>query len=186
MRTLITITLTLSLLAVGALAGSSTLVAQSREGVMGDLLTDVAELEKKVLGLARAMPEGTYSWRPSEGVRSTGEVFQHIVADNYFLPALMNIPAPKETGITAKYETAAAFEKRPMTREVIIAELEKSFAFLRTSMNGATEAQLSETFGQRKTTGRALWITTATHLHEHLGQLIAYARANKVTPPWSK
>jgi hypothetical protein len=25
-----------------------------------------------------------------------------------------------------------------------------------------------------------------THLHEHLGQLIAYARANDVTPPWSK
>ena len=23
-------------------------------------------------------------------------------------------------------------------------------------------------------------------LHEHLGQLIAYARSNKVTPPWSK
>ena len=23
-------------------------------------------------------------------------------------------------------------------------------------------------------------------LHEHLGQLIAYARANRVVPPWSK
>ena len=186
MKILMKTTLTLSLLAAGALPGSTPLAAQTREGVMGDLLTDVAELEKKVMGLARAMPEGTYSWRPAEGVRSTGEVLQHIAADNYFLPALMNIPAPKETGITAKYETAAAFEKRPMTREAIITELEKSFAFLRTSMSGASEAQLSETFGQRKTTGRALWITTATHLHEHLGQLIAYARSNKVTPPWSK
>jgi hypothetical protein len=27
---------------------------------------------------------------------------------------------------------------------------------------------------------------TATHLHEHLGQLIAYARSNGVTPPWSQ
>jgi hypothetical protein len=25
-----------------------------------------------------------------------------------------------------------------------------------------------------------------THLHEHLGQLIAYARMNNVVPPWSK
>jgi hypothetical protein len=29
-------------------------------------------------------------------------------------------------------------------------------------------------------------VGTVTHLHEHLGQLIAYARSNKVTPPWSK
>jgi hypothetical protein len=24
-----------------------------------------------------------------------------------------------------------------------------------------------------------------THMHEHLGQMIAYARMNGVTPPWS-
>ena len=81
-----------------------------------------------------------------------------------------------------------AFEKRPMNKAAVIAELEKSFAFLRTSMNGTTDAQLNtavDMFGQKGTT-RGLWITTATHLHEHLGQLIAYARSNKVVPPWSK
>jgi hypothetical protein len=25
----------------------------------------------------------------------------------------------------------------------------------------------------------------ASHAHEHLGQAIAYARSNNVTPPWS-
>jgi hypothetical protein len=24
------------------------------------------------------------------------------------------------------------------------------------------------------------------HVHEHLGQLIAYARSNSVVPPWSR
>ena len=38
----------------------------------------------------------------------------------------------------------------------------------------------------RKTTSRASWISTTTHLHEHLGQLIAYARSSNVVPPWSK
>jgi hypothetical protein len=55
-------------------------------------------------------------------------------------------------------------------------------------MSSAPDAQLNtplEVFGQ-KSTARAMWISTATHLHEHLGQLIAYARSNKVTPPWSK
>ena len=162
--------------------------AQTRAGVMGDLLKDTAEVEKKVLALANAMPESAYAWRPGDGVRSAGEVFQHIASDNYFLPAVLDMPAPKETGITKEFKTAVAFEKRPMNKAAVIAELEKSFAFLRTSMMGTTDAQLNtpvDMFGQKSST-RGVWITTTTHLHEHLGQLIAYARSNKVVPPWSK
>jgi uncharacterized damage-inducible protein DinB len=173
---------------IAAAALAVSLTAQTRDGVMGDLLKDVGDVEKKVLDLAKAIPESAYAWRPGPGVRSTGEVLQHIAADNYFLPALLDKPAPKETGITKEYKTAAAFEKRPMNKAAVIAELEKSFAFLRTSMTATTDAQLNtaiDVFGQ-KGTARGLWITTATHLHEHLGQLIAYARSNSVTPPWSK
>ena len=170
--------------AVVALSGRAQ--PQAREGVIGDLLRDLGDVETKVLDLAKAMPDAAFSWRPMPGVRSTGEVFQHIAADNYFMPALMEIPAPKETGITSDYQTAAAWEKRPMDRSAIIAELHKSFAFLRASMTDASDAQLAQTYGRRKATGRALWVSTVTHLHEHLGQLIAYARTNKVTPPWSK
>ena len=176
----------LSFFALVVLGAARPASAQSRDGMMGDLLQDVADLEKKVMALANAMPDAAYAWRPMDGVRSTGEVFQHIASDNYFMPALMQIPAPKETGITSEYKTAAAFEKRPMDRAAVLAELQRSFAFLRTSMTGATDAQLAQTFGQRKTTARSLWISTATHLHEHLGQLIAYARSNKIAPPWSK
>ena len=156
---------------------------------MGDLLRDVTEVETKVLGLARAIPAAGYDWRPGKGVRSTGEVFIHVAADNYFLPAAMGVEAPKETGISGKdYKTVAAFEKRTMTRDQIIAELEKSFAFLKKAITDTPDAKLDaplEAFGQ-KMNYRRLWISTATHLHEHLGQLIAYARSNNVTPPWSK
>ncbi|HET7219379.1 MAG TPA: DinB family protein [Vicinamibacterales bacterium] len=162
--------------------------AQTRDGLMGDLIKDVTDVEKKVVSLARAMPAEAHAWRPGKGVRSTGEVLAHIAADNYFMPAAMSIAAPAETGITKEYKTAAAFEKRTMTRDQVIAEVEKSFAFLKKSMEGVADAQLNaplEIFGQ-KTTSRSMWISTATHLHEHLGQLIAYARSNNVTPPWSK
>lgn len=170
------------------LAIAAPLQAQTREGLMGDLLRDINDVQTKIVGLAKAMPQGTYAWRPSEGVRSTGEVFAHVASDNYFLPAAIGIAAPAETGITTDFKTATAFEKRSMTRDQIIAELEKSFAFLKASMTAMPDAKLNEpiaVFGQ-KMTNRGLWITTTTHLHEHLGQLIAYARSNKVTPPWSK
>jgi uncharacterized damage-inducible protein DinB len=164
-------------------------IAQTRQGLMGDLIKDATELEKKVVDLAKALPQSAYDWRPGTGVRSTGEVLAHIAADNYFLPAALGATPPAETGITAKdYKTTLAFEKKAMTRDQVIAEVQKSFSFLKQAMNGATDAKLDaqlEAFGQ-KMTNRSLWISTVTHLHEHLGQLIAYARSNKVTPPWSK
>jgi hypothetical protein len=33
---------------------------------------------------------------------------------------------------------------------------------------------------------RTAWLYATTHLHEHAGQMIAYARSNKIVPPWSK
>jgi uncharacterized damage-inducible protein DinB len=163
--------------------------AQTPPGLMADLMKDLAGVEKKIMDLARAMPESAWTWRPAgdAAVRSTGEVFQHVAADNYFLPVLAGTAAPAETGITKDYKTVQVFEKKAIAREAVLADLEKSFAFLRTSMS-ASEAKLDasiDMFGQKSTT-RGLWISTVTHLHEHLGQLIAYARSNKVVPPWSK
>lgn len=177
--------LTLAALVLGLAAPVTT---QSREGVMGEMMRDVGQVEKKIVGLAKAMPESAYQYRPGQGVRSTAEVLMHVAADNYFIPAVMGIAPPKETGITKEYDSAVAFEKKAMSRDAAVAELEKSFAFLRQSMQNMPDAQLETAitvFGQ-KNTNRGFWLMATTHLHEHLGQLIAYARANNVTPPWSK
>src|SRR5687767_14724466 len=42
------------------------LQAQDREGVMGDLIRDVATVETKILALARTMPPTVYEWRPAK------------------------------------------------------------------------------------------------------------------------
>jgi uncharacterized damage-inducible protein DinB len=162
--------------------------AQSKAGVMGDLIGDVTEVEGKVLGLAKALPDTAFEWRPGTGVRSSKEVLIHLTGDNYFLPAMIGTAAPAPTGITGSdYKTVEAFEKRPRTRAQVLAELEQSFAFLKQSMTATTDAGLETPakFAPKSPT-RQVWISTVTHLHEHLGQLIAYARSNKVTPPWSK
>ena len=41
--------------------------AQKRAGLMGDLLADITDVESKIVGLAKAMPESTYAWRPMPG-----------------------------------------------------------------------------------------------------------------------
>jgi len=81
-----------------------------------------------------------------------------------------------------------AFEQRPLDRDQTMAQLERSFAHVKGALSGTAPARMSEKvtlFGQPASV-QYTWVLTATHLHEHLGQLIAYARSNNVVPPWSK
>jgi hypothetical protein len=110
----------------------------------------------------------------------------HVAADNYFIPTMVGATAPAETGIkSGEYPSAVAFEQRKATKEQGIAELQRSFAFLKQALSAVPESKLGETAGGGMT-HRAVWILAATHLHEHLGQFIAYARMNQVVPPWSR
>lgn len=176
--------LLLSLFVVGVTMAD----AQSR-GVMADLIKDVTEVEGKIVQLANTTPEATWAWRPGPGVRSVGEVFTHVAADNYFFPAVFGTATPAGVGITGTdYKTVTAWEGKTRTRAETIAEVQKSFAFMKDAMANTPPATMEapmKMLGQA-TTAQATWISATTHLHEHLGQLIAYARSNKVVPPWSK
>ena len=162
--------------------------ASASAQLMGDMHRDVNDVQKKFTDLAKAIPEPAYSWRPT-GARSVGEVLLHIAADNYMIPVSMGKPAPASTGISATdFKTAETFEKRKLTKDQIIAELDASFKHLHEAMGLTTDANLNENikfFGQDWSRQRAM-LATVTHLHEHLGQMIAYARSNNVAPPWSR
>lgn len=187
----------LALVALGALTFPASLRAQqpttaapqsNAPAVTQALLRDIGGVERKLVALGEAIPEDKFGWRPGEGVRSVSEVLMHVAADNYFMPVAAGLTAPTGTGITADYATAAAWEKQAVTKAQAVQHVRDSFAYLRTSMGGTDQAFLDKTisaFGGRGN-GLSWWVMTATHLHEHLGQLIAYARSNNVVPPWSR
>jgi uncharacterized damage-inducible protein DinB len=156
---------------------------------MADLIKDVHEVHDKLVQLAKAMPASTHGWRPDQGVRSVSEVFLHVASDNYLMPSFAGVPMDPATKLSDKdFKTFEAYEKQKMDAAGLAATLDKSFAHLTKAMAATTDAQLGDKvkmFGTEMSK-RAMWIGTTTHLHEHLGQMIAYARANKVTPPWSK
>ena len=160
----------------------------SAQGLMAEMHTSVNNVQKKITDLAKAIPEPAYSWRPT-GARTVGEVLQHVAADNYLIPIAMGKAAPASTGIIGTdYKTVQAYEKRKLTKDQILAELDASFAHLHSAMGLTTDTNLNEPmkfFGQDYTRQRAM-LDTVTHLHEHLGQMIAYARSNNVVPPWSR
>ena len=151
-----------------------------------DLVGTVEILHEKFRSLAVTMPEDAYQWRPMEGVRSVSEVYRHIAADNFFVPTLMGIAAPPDTGINEDASTFRAFQERELTRDEVIETVDASFEFLSRAMQ-ATARDLNRqiTLGTSETTVGDVWIRAVVHLHEHLGQSIAYARTNEVVPPWS-
>jgi uncharacterized damage-inducible protein DinB len=163
--------------------------AQEPAGLMGELVKDVTAVQARLVSLARELPDTALAWRPGAGVRSSAEVLLHVASDNYLLPAGVGVAIPAATGISATdFSTLATYEKRQLSRAEMIAEIDRSFVHLLAAMSATPPARLDETitfFGQQMTV-RYLWVLTTAHLHEHLGQLIAYTRTNGVTPPWSR
>jgi hypothetical protein len=85
-------------------------------------------------------------------------------------------------------ETNSKAEETPVSKERLVQMLGDSFAELRKTLEPMRAGVLgmeTDFFGT-KMTRRTVFIFIDTHIAEHLGQLIAYARANGITPPWSR
>jgi len=150
-------------------------------GVRGSILFQLDQAKDKLVALAEAIPAEKYAWRPGEGVRSAGEVFNHVSSANFFLPTFWGAKVP--AGVDPR-----TFEKELSgDKAKTIDTLKKSFDNLRAAILAEPEADLSrkiKIFGNDATVRDAMMIL-ASHAHEHLGQSIAYARSNGVVPPWS-
>jgi uncharacterized damage-inducible protein DinB len=142
---------------------------------------DLQDLQKKIVGLAEAIPADKYTWRPETGTRSVSELFLHIAAANYNIPTMMTgvTPAP---GFEGK-----GFEKSTTDKAKVIEQLNKSFAYAIASvhsMSNADFAKPEKKLGPDANDGDVVYLLVV-HMHEHLGQSIAYARMNSITPPWT-
>ena len=146
--------------------------------IKSEFLDEVAALEKKYTSLAEAIPAEKYTWRPADGVRSISEVFMHIAGANYMLPRM--------AGVTPPEGLDRGMEKNVTAKADVIAHLRKSFAHVRGAAQIAAEPDKTLKMFGREVSQRYFLAFLPHHMHEHLGQLIAYSRMNKVTPPWSQ
>jgi uncharacterized damage-inducible protein DinB len=176
-----------SLGVVAVLAGAMALSARGAEqaaapsGSRGEFIAEVDSVGKKLTDLANAMPQEKYSWRPAPGIRSVSEVYVHVAGGNFMLPSFMGVKVPE--GISRD------MEKTVTEKAKVIETMKKSFEHVKSAAANMTDADLDKKvkiFGGREMTERALLVVMLNHMHEHLGQSIAYARMNGVTPPWSE
>jgi uncharacterized damage-inducible protein DinB len=156
-------------------AGSSAQAYGFRERA----IVDLQDLQEKFVGLAKAMPQEKYTWRPEPGVRSVSEVYLHVAAANFGLTALAG--APPEPGF--KFQ---GYEKSTTDKAKIIEQLNASFDYARNGISHMSDADLLKPlkFQDQNNVGDMI-LHIVGHGHEHLGQSIAYARMNGVVPPWT-
>lgn len=163
----------LSLFAV-ALVLPATAQDHSNSAYLGALSADFNQSSEKLHSLADAIPSDHFDWSPAEGIRSVVGVLNHVSDANFGIAAAL--------GHTSDYEATDTD-----TKEGALARLAASQEHVRELLASLAEADLNTTvelFGGSMNHYAALGIISG-HTHEHLGQLIAYARSNGVAPPWS-
>jgi hypothetical protein len=149
-------------------------------GVKGDMLMWIKDAEGKLVQLAEATPEAGYAWRPNKDVRTTGEVFMHVVSANYGAPSFWGVKPPE--GFNFQTHEKSLTKKADITKA-----LKDSFAHMEAALAATPDSDMDrpiELFGM-KTTVRGGYMLLLSHAHEHLGQSIAYARSNNIVPPWT-
>lgn len=169
-----------SLAALGQTATTAPAAAPAVAGLRADVVWQLSDVEKKLVALAEATPQEKFSWRPAAGVRSISEVYMHVAGGNYFLPTFLGKKAPE--GMRRD------MEKTVTEKTKVVEELKKSFDHARKAVETTPDSDLEKKvkmFGH-DASGRMVMIVLVSHVHEHLGQSIAYGRTNGIVPPWSE
>lgn len=150
-----------------------------KSGFVKDMLGQLERVKGQVVSLENAVPQDKFTWRPAEGVRSISEVYLHIAGSNYFIVGFTGVKPPANSKIDEKGTTDKA---------QIADALKTSFEWTKNAVSKMSDADLEkeiQMFGMKTSVRNALLILLS-HIHEHLGQSIAYARTNGVVPPWTE
>src|ERR1700678_2307295 len=162
------------------LTASASFAQKYPEGIWQGYDGEWKHVSQQLVALAEATPADRFAWRPAPGVRSTSEVYMHIIEANFYL---LSVTGPK---------MPADF---PEGSEKKIASKAEVIAWLKRSLEAVKEGHLAEKpedlqrkvhIGDRDATVDGMYLRILVHANEHMGQLIAYARMTGVVPPWSK
>jgi len=162
------------------LSARSILAQTAPEGIWLGYDGEWRHVSSQLIALAEATPAEKFSWRPAPGVRSTSEVYMHIVDANFYL---LSVTGPKMPA-----DWKEGMEKTVTSKAEVI-------DWLKRSLDAVKEAHLAERpkdlrrkvhIADRDAAVDGIYLRILLHANEHMGQLVAYARMTGVVPPWSR
>lgn len=162
-----------------------------------ELLSAFNSAAREATMLAKAVPQEQYSYSPMEGVRTFGEVFMHMGGSTLLLGSYAGLKMPDGPAhdlatvyMKRGFEMPEIFASEAVVKDKaqIIPIMEQCFNAARDMIRNIPDSALDEkvSFFGTDVTKRQMLILMGNHLHEHLGQAIAYARVNHIVPPWSQ
>jgi uncharacterized damage-inducible protein DinB len=134
-------------------------------------------VKKILLGSAEKMPEENYSFKPTDAVRSFGQIVGHVADSQYAFCSIVlgeKNPAPK-------------VEKTRTSKADLIAALKDAFAYCDKAYDGMTDASATEVVKLMGGDMPKLGALTVNSVHttEHYGNLVTYLRMKDIVPPTS-
>jgi uncharacterized damage-inducible protein DinB len=137
-----------------------------------------AGVKVMLLRSAEKMPEEHYSFKPTEVVRSFGQIVGHAADAQYRFCAIAlgeKIPA-------------LAIEKTQTSKADLIAALKDAFAYCDRAYDAMTDASGAQTLKLGTHDMPKLGMLNVNNLHstEHYGNLVTYMRMKNIVPPTSE
>jgi uncharacterized damage-inducible protein DinB len=167
------------LLVLALLSVQSVLAQKAPEGLWQGYDGEWMHVSQQLITLAGATPEEKFTWRPVAGVRSTSEVYMHIVLANFYLLRV--------TGPEMPADLKPELEKSVTSKSEVINWLKRSLDAVKKAHLEMKPKDLRRKvhIADRDTIVDGMYLRIIVHANEHMGQLIAYARMSGVVPPWS-
>ncbi|MDX2149496.1 MAG: DinB family protein [Bryobacteraceae bacterium] len=164
---------TLALIALALTA----LTASAQNPLSTDTKNLYTRFKTNIMKAADKMPEENYSFKPSDDVRSFGQLVGHVAdAGAMFCSAVKG------------ERKAMGIEKGKTTKADLVAGLKESFAYCDAVYDGMTDAAAVEKikfFGNEMTKAAVLNFNMV-HMYEHYGNMATYMRIKKIVPPSSE
>jgi uncharacterized damage-inducible protein DinB len=153
--------------------------AAAQTSLSPDALADWQRSRATVLAYIDAMPDSATGYRPTPGVRTFAQQFDHIVSTNLDVAAvaLRGLKVSPALGDSAVY----LHDKAALRRYA-----DSTYAYLLASLRQASPARLRQPvamYGQPPQAVARLVQLSFEHAVWTLGQVVPYLRLNGVTPP---
>ncbi len=131
-----------------------------------------------LLRSAEKMPEENYSFKPTDSVRSYGQIVGHVADAQYLFCSIVlgeKNPAPK-------------VEQTKTSKADLIVALKTAFGYCDKAYDGMTDASAAEMVKLFGSDAPKLGVLTVNNMHnmEHYGNLVTYMRLKNIVPPSSE
>ena len=136
------------------------------------------KLQDILLHTAEKMPEENYGFKPTDTVRSFGQIIGHLSDAQYMFCSVA----------LGEKNPAKKIEQTKTAKADLIAALKDAFAYCDKAYNGMTDAsatEMTKLMGMDMPRLGALMVNNM-HSMEHYGNLVTYMRLKNIVPPTSE